>query len=149
MILDYVIQPSMTLIIDGVIHHLDSDLSHKLASKTYLSIPKKVIGFTYNAVSGSIASGRLTDISPCLERDRATEIAVPKLESLIGMKIDTIYFPGKEDFDFLFISAKNWEILKEYALFPEEYSVRLELNTLVVKHKKYKLYSKGTVVYKT
>jgi hypothetical protein len=138
----------MTLIVDGVIHHLDSDISHKLASKTYLSISKKVIGYTYNAVSGSIASGRVADISPSMDRDRVTETAVPKLDNLIGMKIDTIFFPGKEDMDFLFISAKNWLVLKEYALFPEEYSMRIELNTLVVKHKKYKLYSKGTVVYK-
>jgi hypothetical protein len=142
-------QQTMTLIVDGVIHHLDSDISHKLASKTYLSISKKIIGYTYNAVSGSIASGRVADISPCLDRDRVTETAVPKLDSLIGMKIDTIFFPGKEDIDFLFISEKNWKVLKEYALFPEEYSMRLELTTLVVKHKKYKLYSKGTVVYKT
>jgi|GEM_PF-5834646 len=139
----------MTLIVDGVIHHLDSDISHKLASKTYLSISKKIIGYTYNAVSGSIASGRVADISPCLDRDRVTETAVPKLDSLNGMKIDTIFFPGKDDIDFLFISEKNWKVLKEYALFPEEYSMRLELTTLVVKHKKYKLYSKGTVVYKT
>ena len=29
------------------------------------------------------------------------------------------------DKDFLFISIKNWLVLKEYALFPEEYSMRV------------------------
>ncbi len=139
---------TMTLIVEGVIHHLDSEISHKMASNTYLSISKKVIGYTYNAVSGSIASGRIADVSPYMDRDRLTEAAVPKLENIVGMKIDTVFFPGKDDKDFLFISIKNWLVLKEYALFPEEYSMRLELNTLSVKHKKYKLYSKGTVVDK-
>ena len=136
----------MTLIVEGVIHHLDSEISHKLASRTYLSISKKVIGYTYNAVSGSLASGRISDVSPYLDRDKLTESAVPKFDNVIGMKIDTVFFPGKDDKDFLFISARNWLILKEYAIFPEEYTMRLELNTLTVKHKKYKLYSKGTVI---
>ena len=40
----------------------------------FWSISKKVIGYTYNAVSGSIASGRIADVSPYMDRDRYSSI---------------------------------------------------------------------------
>ncbi len=46
----------------------------------------------------------------------------------------------------VFLSSKISKILTEYAIFPDEYQIKVEFFVLSFKLKKIKLYTKGTVI---
>ncbi len=137
----------MSLIVEDILHFYNGDLKDERISKIYITVSKKLLGQAYEAKNGSLVSGKLLDISVSMEREKITESAVPGRDRLVGLKFDAYFVPSSgSDKDFLFLSGKISKILTEYAIFPDEYQIKVEFFVLSFKLKKIKLYTKGTVI---
>ncbi len=137
----------MTLIVIGILHHYNSDIKDKRASENYINISKKILQM-YSMHTGCIVSGKISEINPAVDSDKLTEVAMPDLNIMNGLKVNLIYFEGEGEKDYLFLSKILWSKLVGFAIFPEEYELKIELNLVACGWKKVKLFSKGTVIDK-
>jgi hypothetical protein len=141
------IEVDMTLIVLGTLHHYNSDIKNKYASENYIYISKKILHM-YEIHTGCTIEGKIIEINPAVDRDKQTEVAMPDLNIMSGLKVNLIYFEGEGEKDYLFISKILWSKLVGFAIFPEEYELKFELNTVACGWKKTKLFNKGTVIDK-
>ncbi len=137
----------MTLIVIGILHHYNSEIENKKASAYYINVSKKILQM-YNVHSGCLLSATITEINKAVDADKQTDSAMPDLGMLYGTKVNMILFDGDRDKDYLFFPKFIWKKLVEFAIFPEEYEIKLESNSITCGLKKYKLFNKGTVVDK-
>jgi hypothetical protein len=137
----------MTLIVIGILHHYNSEIQNKTTSANYINVSKKILEM-YNVHSGCLVAGAITDINRAADQEKQTDVAMPDLGILNGTKVNMVLFEGDGDKDYLFFSKFVWNKMVGFAIFPEEYEIKLELNTIICGWKKYKLFNKGTVIDK-
>ncbi|BAB59527.1 TVG0372401 [Thermoplasma volcanium GSS1] len=141
----------MTLVITDVLRYYSGDTNDEKISKLYITASRKVLGQAYDLKNGTVLQGRLMDLSVAPGKEKITETAVPGRDRLIGTKLEAYYFSAGQsnptaDRDYIFFSSKFSHILTEYAIFAEEYEVKVEFVSAAYKLKKVKLYTKGTVM---
>jgi len=138
----------MTLILIGILHHYNSGIRNKYASENYVNISKKILQYNYEIHAGCIIKGKITEVNQAIENNNPTEIVMPDRNIISGLKVDLIYFEGEEDKDYLFLSKSLWSKIVGFAIFPEEYEIKFELNYMECGWKRIKLFNKGTVIDK-
>ncbi|KQB34763.1 MULTISPECIES: hypothetical protein [Acidiplasma] len=135
----------MTLIVMGILHHLNLNTSIEHASENFVYVSKKILQM-YSIKSGCVVNGKLVEINPAT--DNPTEVAMPDLSSITGLKVGMLYYVGEGEKDYLFFPLKTWNKLVDFAIFPEEYELKFEFYNVACKFRKYNLFNKGTVIDK-
>lgn len=59
----------------------------------------------YSIKSGCVVNGKLVEINPAT--DNPTEVAMPDLSSITGLKVGMLYYVGEGEKDYLFFPLKH------------------------------------------
>lgn len=135
----------MTLVLTGILHHFNSEIKNKNISENYVNISKKILKYNYKIHDGCIVRGEITEINQAAGDTRESEM--PR-EALNHLNVGLIYFEGKDDKDYLFLTKKLWNEIVGFAILPEEYELTLELDSIECGWRKTKLFDKGRVTDK-
>ena len=137
----------MSLVVTDVLKYYEPEINDDRISKHYITASRKVLGQAYGLQNKMMVVGKLMDVSVVPEREKITETAVPGRDRLVGTKLEAYFFTANgSERDYLFFSSKFSRILTEYAIFPDEYEVKVEFIYVQKKIGKIKLYTKGTVM---
>ncbi|KAA8922824.1 MAG: hypothetical protein F6Q11_02400 [Thermoplasma sp.] len=137
----------MSLIVTDILKYYEPEINDDRISKLYITTSRKVLGQAYSLQNKMMVVGKLLDVAIVPDKEKITETAVPGRDRLIGTKLEAYFFTANgSDRDYLFFSSKFSHILTEYAIFAEEYEVKVEFIYVQKKIGKIKLYTKGTVM---
>jgi len=106
----------------------------------YLSVPRKYLSdmfqlkpLTYHPVKGEIEDIKKAPYS-------GVSIAPEELDvisKLRGSKVDFVLFTSFiGTYDLLYISNTSWELFRDYAIFPEDYILRVKLTRITIDQEK-------------
>ncbi|GGM79173.1 hypothetical protein GCM10007108_16740 [Thermogymnomonas acidicola] len=137
----------MSLLILDTLRYFDGEINENKVSRLCVTVAKKLLGQAYNIPNYAMVSGRIQEISVSPDTERVTEALVAGRERLNGSKFEGFFLSsGSGQRDYLLFTPKLASTLREYAIFPEEYEMKIEVEVVSFKMKKLKVYTKGTVI---
>ena len=140
----------MTLIVRTLIHLLDHEVENDTASKVYINVPKKVLEM-YTVKVGCILNGEIEQIKKFIDENESLN---PQIRTgakdygqIIGNHVKMIYYKGAadEDHDYLFFPKPTAIKLTSYAIFPNDYVIKMAFDSIICGWKHTKLYSETSV----
>ncbi len=140
----------MSLVVRTLIRLSDHEIENETASKVYINVPKKVLEM-YTIKVGCLVNGEIEKITKFVDENETLNPQIrtgPKdYSQIIGNRIKMIFYGGKaeEDHDYLFFPKQVAIKLTSYAIFPNDYIVKLRFSSISCGWKHIKLYSQTSV----
>ena len=140
----------MSLIVRTLIRLSDHEMENELASKVSINVPKKVLEM-YTIKVGCLLNGTIEQIKKFIDENESLNPQIrtgPKdYTQIIGSRVKMIFYSGQgeEAKDYLFFPKQIAIKLTSYAIFPNDYIVKLKLDFISCGWKHTKLYSQTSV----
>ncbi|MEM0139650.1 MAG: hypothetical protein QXZ44_03450 [Ferroplasma sp.] len=138
----------MSLSVKTLIRISDQKIENAEASKVYLKVPKKLLNM-YDIKLGCIMNGEIEEVRRLLneESDNIPEIRTDakNYSQFVGTKLRMFFLSGKDDSDYLFFTRQFSARLTSYAIFPNDYIIKIKFNMVACGWKHIKLYSETSV----
>jgi len=140
----------MGLVARTLIRLSDHEMENENASKIYINVPKKVLEM-YTIKVGCLLNGEIQQISKFVDENESLTPQIrtgPKNYSqIIGNKVKMIFYGGNadEDHDYLFFPKSTAIKFTSYAVFPDDYIIKIRFDLITCGWKRVKLYSQTSV----
>ncbi len=138
----------MSLIVKTVLRLSEKAIENQEASKVYLKVPKKVLSM-YDIKPGCTINGAVENVNRLMQYDND---GIPEIRteakdysSITGTKLKMYFYNGSEDSDYLFFPKQFSVKLTSYAIFPDDYLIKIQLDNIACGWKHIKLYSETQV----
>ena len=128
----------MGLIVEG--HMREGYAVEDLHVGVYLSVPRKYLSDMFLLKRGTYypVKGVIEDIkkAPYFGASIAPE-ELDVISKLRGSKVDFVLLASSiGTYDLLYISNTSWELFRDYAIFPEDYILRVKLTRITIDQEK-------------
>jgi hypothetical protein len=120
------------------------------ASKVYINVPKKVLEM-YTIKAGCVLNGEIEQIKKFIDENEnlnpQIRTGAKDYSQIIGTNVKMIFYSGQagEEKDYLFFSKQIAIKLTSYAVFPNDYVIKMRFENIACGWKRIKLYSETSV----
>jgi hypothetical protein len=140
----------MGLTVRTLIRLSDHEIDNEIASKVYINVPKKVLEM-YTIKPGCLLNGTIQQITKFVDENETLNPQIrtgPKdLSQIVGTKIRMVFYAGASDTDrdYLFFPKPIAVKLTSYAVFPNDYIIKMNFDSIICGWKHTKLFSETSV----
>jgi hypothetical protein len=140
----------MSLTVRTLIRLSDHEVENDIASKVYINVPKKVLEM-YPVKVGCVLNGEVEQIKKFIDENESfnpqIRTGAKNYSQIIGNRVKMIFYSGQggEDHDYLFFPKQFAIKLTSYAIFPNDYIIKMNFENIGCGWKRIKLYSETSV----